>query len=103
MCAVDPMLANMTPEQVEEYVKNGAQRRLKQSCNYAGLPRTGTGGREYETGATYRVMDDAEPLVHRSASGRVYQPGRIIRPNRADRHFVERQGDAASGYLLQLR
>jgi hypothetical protein len=40
MCAVDPMLANMTPEQVEEYVKNGAQRRLKEaSCNYAKVTR----------------------------------------------------------------
>jgi hypothetical protein len=28
MCAVDPMLANMT-EQIEEYVKNGAQLKLK--------------------------------------------------------------------------
>jgi hypothetical protein len=53
------MLANVT----RQYVKNGAQRRLKkhQQAITLRLPRTGTGGREYETGATYRVMDDAEP------------------------------------------
>jgi hypothetical protein len=40
MCAVDPMLANMTPEQIEEYVKNGAQLKLKQAaCNYAKVTR----------------------------------------------------------------
>jgi hypothetical protein len=49
------------PEQVEEYVKNGAQPIKEASCNYAKVTRAGTGGREYETGATYRVMDDAEP------------------------------------------
>jgi hypothetical protein len=39
-----------------------ARSRLKEaSCNYAKVTRAGTGGREYETGATYRVMDDAEP------------------------------------------
>jgi hypothetical protein len=35
MCAVDPMLANMTPEQIEEYVKNGAQLKLKCCMHHA--------------------------------------------------------------------
>jgi hypothetical protein len=66
-------MLNMTPEQVEEYVKNGAQRRLKEaSCN-AKVTRTGTGGREYETGRPIGSWTMPEPLVHRSASGRVYQ------------------------------
>jgi hypothetical protein len=53
-----------------------------------------TGGREYETGRPIGSWTMPEPLVHRSASGRVYPNPVIIRPNRADRHFVERQGDS---------
>jgi hypothetical protein len=44
-----------------------------------------------------------EPLVHRSASGRVYQTRSHYPAKTALIGFVERQGDAASDMLLQLR
>jgi hypothetical protein len=72
------------------------------SCNYAKVTRAQElADANMKPGRPIGSWTMPEPLVHRSASGRVYQPGRIIRPNRAD-NFVERQAQHPD-MLLQLR
>jgi hypothetical protein len=78
----------MTPEQVEEYV----WRSVKTVAITLGY-RAQTGGREYETGRPIGSWTMPEPARAPICIGTGVSNPVIIRPNRADRHFVERQGD----------